>query len=195
MNIKQTRDQAVAQTMQSIRDIEKEMGVNYPALKRMRTEMISLTANRELFPPEDFPLDPTGRDVIYCLSEDNDHRFTLYGSVGGEGKSVSPHNHTTWAVIVGVYGDEVNQFYQCTSGGKGPGPATLEQTGSFTVCHGNGVVFMPDDIHAIQTDDAVPTLHLHVYGLALDQLSDRLMFDTAAGTCARMPLMRGFISA
>jgi len=52
-------------------------------------------------------------------------------------------------------------------------------------------VFMPDDIHAIQTDDAVPTLHLHVYGLALDQLSDRLMFDTAAGTCARMPLTRG----
>jgi len=171
------------------------MGVNYPALKQIRTELISLTADQNLFPAEDFPIDPTGGDVVYRLSEDNDHRFALYGSVGSEGKSVPPHNHSTWAVIVGVYGDEVNQFYQCTSGGKEPGPATLEQTGSFTVRHGNGVVFMPDDIHAIQTDDEVPTLHLHAYGLALDQLSDRLMFDTAAGTCARMPLMRGFISA
>ena len=135
MNIKQARDQAVAKTMQSIRSIEKDMGVNYPALKEIRTELISLTADQNLFPAEDFPLDPTGGDVVYRLSEDNDHRFALYGSVGSEGKSVSPHNHSTWAVIVGVYGDEVNQFYQCTSGGKEPGPATLEQTGSFTVHH------------------------------------------------------------
>jgi predicted metal-dependent enzyme (double-stranded beta helix superfamily) len=124
MNIKQARDQAVAKTMQSIRGIEKDMGVNYPALKQIRTELISLTADQNLFPAEDFPLDPTGGDVIYRLSEDNDHRFALYGSVGSEGKSVSPHNHSTWAVIVGVFGDEVNQFYQCTSGGKEPGPAT-----------------------------------------------------------------------
>ena len=195
MNIKHDRDQAGAKTMQSIRGIEKDMGVNYSALKKIRTELISLTANRHLYPAEDFPLDPTGGDVIYRLSEDNDHRFGLYGSVGSEGKSVSPHNHSTWAVIVGVYGDEVNQFYQCTSGGKEPGPATLEQTGSFTVRHGNGVVFMPDDIHSIQTDDEVATLHLHAYGLALDHLRERLMFDTAACTCARMPLMREFKSA
>ena len=77
MNIKQARAQAVAKTMQSIRGIEKDMGVNYPALKEIRTELISLTANRHLFPAEDFPLDPTGGDVIYRLSEDNDHRFAL----------------------------------------------------------------------------------------------------------------------
>mgnify|MGYP007011245072 CR=1 FL=1 len=87
MNIKQARDQAVAKTMQSIRGIEKDMGVNYPALKQIRTELISLTADQNLFPAEDFPLDPTGGDVIYRLSEDNDHRFALYGSVGSEGKS------------------------------------------------------------------------------------------------------------
>ena len=55
MNIKQTRDQAVAETMQSIRGIEKEMGVNYPALKQIRTELISLTADQNLFPPKVFP--------------------------------------------------------------------------------------------------------------------------------------------
>ena len=58
MNIKQTRDQAVAETMQSIRGIEKEMGVNYPALKQIRTELVSLTAYQNLFPTKVFPLDP-----------------------------------------------------------------------------------------------------------------------------------------
>ena len=56
------------------------------------------------------------------------------------------------------------------------------------VRHGNGVVFLPDDIHAISTNDAQPTLHLHMYGLALDHLYDRLVFDPAAETVDTMTI-------
>ncbi|GIT49543.1 MAG: hypothetical protein Ct9H300mP14_14710 [Gammaproteobacteria bacterium] len=59
------------------------------------------------------------------------------------------------------------------------GYAELEETGSFVVRHGNGVVFLPDDIHAISTDDSEPTVHLHMYGLVLDHLHERLVFDQA----------------
>ncbi len=99
-----------------------------------------------------------------------------------------PHNHTTWAVIVGVYGDELNRFYQRTDDASKEGYAELEETGSFVVRHGNGVVFLPDDIHAISTDDPEPTVHLHMYGLALDHLHERLVFDQVGKTVKTMSI-------
>jgi len=38
-------------------------------------------------------------------------------------------------------------------------------------------------------------LHLHLYGLALDQLHERLVFNTADGTVRQMALTTGFLSA
>ena len=150
--------------------------------------MIHLTRDTSLFPREHFPLTESGDSAVYRLSEDDDHRFALYGSVGAPGKSVPPHNHTTWAVIVGVYGDELNRFFERTDDSTEAGHATLDETGQFVVRHGNGVVFLPDDIHAISTNDAQPTLHLHMYGLALDHLYDRLVFDPAAETVDTMTI-------
>ena len=106
-----------------------------------------------------------------------------------------PHNHTTWAVIVGVHGDELNRFYERLDDGSVEGQGRVRETGRFTVSHGNGVVFLPEDIHAISTDDAESTLHLHLYGLALDQLHERLVFNTANGTVRQMALTTGFLSA
>ena len=99
-----------------------------------------------------------------------------------------PHNHTTWAVIVGVYGDELNRFYERTDDSSKEGYAELKETGSFVVQHGNGVVFLPDDIHAISTDDSETTVNLHMYGLALDHLHERLVFNQAGKTVKTMSI-------
>ena len=188
MMISEKRKQAASEAVGRIRQIEKDQGVNYEALKAIRDELIHLTRDTSLFPREHFPLTESGASAVYRLSEDDDHRFALYGSVGAPGKSVPPHNHTTWAVIVGVYGDELNRFFERTDDSTEAGHATLDETGQFVVRHGNGVVFLPDDIHAISTNDAQPTLHLHMYGLALDHLYDRLVFDPAAETVDTMTI-------
>ncbi|SVB00833.1 uncharacterized protein METZ01_LOCUS153687, partial [marine metagenome] len=167
MTISERREQAVSEAVGRIRQIERDQGVNYEALKAIRDELIHLTRDTSLFPREHFPLTESGDSAVYRLSEDDDHRFALYGSVGAAGKSVPPHDHTTWAVIVGVYGDELNRFYERTDDLAKVSHATLNETGQFVVRHGNGVVFLPDDIHAISTDDSQSTLHLHMYGLAL----------------------------
>ena len=155
---------------------------------RDRNELIELTRDKELFPRSSFPINDDGGSAVYRISEDSDHRYALYASVGAAGKSVPPHNHTTWAVIVGVYGDELNRFYERTDDASKEGYAELEETGSFVVRHGNGVVFLPDDIHAISTDDSEPTVHLHMYGLALDHLHERLVFDQAGKTVKTMSI-------
>ena len=188
MNIGEQRGQAVAETVGRIRSIEQQLGVNYDALGKIRNELIELTQDKELFPRSSFPIANDGESPVYRISEDPDHRYALYASVGAAGKSVPPHNHTTWAVIVGVYGDELNRFYKRTDDESIEGFAELEETGSFVVRHGNGVVFLPEDIHAISTDDSEPTVHLHMYGLALDHLHDRLVFDQAGNTVKTMSI-------
>ena len=186
MTIIEQRNQAVAETVDRVRLIEQQHGVNYEALGKIRNELIELTRDKELFPRSSFPINDDGGSAVYRISEDSDHRYALYASVGAAGKSVPPHNHTTWAVIVGVYGDELNRFYERTDDSSKEGYAELKETGSFVVQHGNGVVFLPDDIHAISTDDSEPTVHLHMYGLALDHLHERLVFDQAGQTVKTM---------
>ncbi len=195
MEIKQARDTAISDTMTNIRVIEQDGPISYDTLKAIRAELITLANDKSLFPREQFPLTGTGESAIYRLSEDVDHRFALYGSTGAAGKSVPPHNHTTWAVIVGVHGDELNRFYERVDDGSVEGQGRVEEKGEFTVSHGNGVVFLPEDIHAISTDDAESTLHLHLYGLALDQLHERLVFNTVDGTVRQMALTTEFLSA
>jgi len=188
MTIIEQRNQAVAETVDRVRLIEQQHGVNYEALGNIRNELIELTQDKELFPRSSFPIADDGGSAVYRISEDSDHRYALYASVGAAGKSVPPHNHTTWAVIVGVYGDELNRFYERTDDASKEGYAELKETGSFVVQHGNGVVFLPDDIHAISTDDSEPTVHLHMYGLALDHLHERLVFDQAGKTVNTMSI-------
>ena len=188
MAIIEQRNQAVAETVDRVRLIEQQHGVNYEALGKIRNELIELTRDKELFPRSSFPINDDGGSAVYRISEDSDHRYALYASVGAAGKSVPPHNHTTWAVIVGVYGDELNRFYERTDDSSKEGYAELKETGSFVVQHGNGVVFLPDDIHAISTDDSEPTVHLHMYGLALDHLHERLVFNQAGKTVKTMSI-------
>ena len=47
---------------------------------------------------------------------------------------------------------------------------------------GTGVCMLPEDIHHIETHGETPTLHLHLYGLALDQLHERVRYNLEDGT-------------
>jgi predicted metal-dependent enzyme (double-stranded beta helix superfamily) len=107
------------------------------------------------------------------------------------GNETRPHNHTTWAVVVAVEGQELNRVYRRTDDGSRPGSATLVADREVMVEPGRGIALMPDDIHSIHTTGSVPTRHLHMYGLALERLDERLGFDLESGTVA--PYNRAFL--
>ncbi len=182
------RREAVAKMIGKIRAIEAERGVTPDALEAIKGLLFDLADRHELFPLDDFPIGPDdGNAVVYRLSEDDDHRFALYASTGMPGKGVLPHNHTTWAVIVGVHGEEHNILYERVDDGSQPGVGEVRKVQEITVSDSNGVTLMPDDIHSIHIEGEEKTVHLHMYGLALEQLVERVMYNTQAGTYKVFP--------
>ena len=153
--------------MADVRAIEREHGVTRESLEKINRRLTQLAARQDLFTASDFPPPQPGgkrNSCLYRVAEDPDHRFALYVNSSDGNYGTPAHNHTTWAVIVGVSGEELNRFYDRT--GDGP-----REKGSAVVKQGTGVAFMPDDYHSIHI--SAPLINFHMYGLALEQLARR----------------------
>jgi predicted metal-dependent enzyme (double-stranded beta helix superfamily) len=169
------RRQAIEAAVADIRDIEQREGVTRASLENIKARLIRLAARRDLFDPADYPAPQPGgkmRSCLYRLSEDADHRFALYANASLGGYGTPAHNHTTWAVIVGVTGEELNKFYDRSAGG-------VREKGRDVVRQGTGVAFLPEDLHSIHIE--APQLNFHMYGLALEQLHKREFYEEKEG--------------
>ena len=161
------RRSAIEAAVADIRDIERREGVTRASLQNIKVRLLELAARTDLFDPKDYPPPEPGqklRSCLYRLSEDADHRFALYANASLGSYGTPAHNHTTWAVIVGVTGAELNKFYDRADGG-------VKVKGSDVVRQGTGVAFLPEDLHSIHIE--APLLNFHMYGLALEQLHKR----------------------
>jgi len=181
MSIMQERHAAVVEFISRVKRVEAEDGVTPRALDRIKPLLAGLATRNELFPKDHFTVPGADKGRIYRLAEDPDHRFALYASAGVPGKKQPPHNHTTWASIAGVYGQEHNVFYERIDNRSTPGQGKLRRKGELTVEKGKAVAFLPDDFHTIEVLGGEPSLHLHLYGLSLEHLPGRIAFETADG--------------
>lgn len=168
--VDRARASAINATVDKIRHIEHEHGVTRESLAQIKTELLNLAAQAELFPQQDFPPatdDDPRNSCLYRIAEDPDHRFALYVNSSHARYDTPAHNHTTWAVIVGIRGDEHNRFYR-RDDEKG-----VEQAGGDLVTTGTGVAFLPDDLHSIHMTGDEWVINFHMYGTALEQLHKR----------------------
>jgi predicted metal-dependent enzyme (double-stranded beta helix superfamily) len=175
-DLKAARAAAIAATVGRVREIEAGMGISRPALEAIKAELLALAAQEHLFPSAQFPPPPAGEKTAarYLLQQDPDQRFALYLNALNPGNETRPHDHTTWAVVVAVEGQELNKVYR-----RSPGGLALDH--EVLVEPGRGIALMPDDIHSIHIVGEAPTRHLHMYGLALDVLDRRMAYDPATG--------------
>ena len=165
------RTEAVTAAMNDIRLIEADIGVTREGVEAIRDRIIELSQRRDLFPLEDFPspeADDASTSFLYRLAQDTDDRFALYAQ-SSNGRFETPvHNHTTWAVVVGFDGQELNKFFERTDDG-------VTQNHQHIVESGTGVAMLPDDLHSIHIDGQA--LNFHCYGLALERLDAREYFS------------------
>lgn len=163
------RKQAVKETVDRIRALEAEQGVTRDSLEAIKAEVMALAAKKELFPVGDFPANDqsTRNNVLYRLSEDDDHRFVLYGHVARGKVAAPPHDHTTWAVIAGIEGEELNRIYEHDGDGG------VREVRQQVIGEGTAIAFLPDDLHSIHIEDGATVLNFHMYGLGLEQLHGR----------------------
>src|SRR6266852_1244449 len=183
MNQHHERAAAVRQLVDQARRIEQG-GVSTTTLEKIGGLLASLASRADLFPQDEFPLGADGG--IYRLSEDPDNRFALYASAGAPGKKVQPHNHTTWAIIAGVYGAERNVVYDRLDDRAHPDVVQLREAREKTLRNGDVICYLPDDFHHIETPaGSGDALHLHFYGLSLEHLPNRMSVDMATGTAKR----------
>lgn len=144
----------------------------------------ALGRQRALFPDEHFPVSAGNPAQVYRLAEDLDGRFALYVSAGLPGKAQPPHDHTTWAIIAGIAGRERNHFF-ARERTDDPARDSLREIDESDVVAGTSVTLLPDDVHTIELIGEDNGLHLHFYGLALDRLHGRVVFDSKAGGAYR----------
>src|ERR1041385_5688267 len=144
-------DAAVAE----VRQIEKRDGVTRESLDKIKQRLMRLAARQDLFTARDFPPPKPGErrnSCLYRVAEDADHRYALYVNSSDGNYGTPAHNHTTWAVIVGVSGEELNRFYERAQDG-------VRQTGSAVVKQGTGVAFMPEDLHSDRKSTRLNSSH------------------------------------
>jgi rhodanese-related sulfurtransferase/predicted metal-dependent enzyme (double-stranded beta helix superfamily) len=149
-------------------------------LAQIAAALEALARQQSLFPAEHFPLAATGGVPVYRLAEERDGRHALYVVVNPPGASQRPHDHTTWAVIAGVRGTERNVFFR-REPTDDPAQHRLHETRTIDVVPGTSVMLTPTDVHTIQAIGDEPSLHLHCYGLALDRLPGRVVFESRDG--------------
>lgn len=186
------RNRAVEAAVADIRAIERERGVTRDGLARMKRRLLGLAAQADLFPAEEFP--PPDGDVdfpanVYRIAEDDDHRFALYVQSARGALDTPAHNHTTWAVIAGIRGDELNRFYERTADGG------VVQTGERAVRKGSAVAFLPDELHSIHVAAGGTAVNFHMYGLALDRLHEREYYRADDNSWRNFPAQQGIIDA
>ena len=189
-SIAERRRAAVGEAVAEIREIEAHRGVSRESLSSIKEVLLMLAAKRDLFSQQDFP-STTGEPLLYLLSEENDHRFALYLSTGLPGRSSPPHNHTTWAVIAGIEGEEENRVYERLDDGSVPGKGQVRVREKFVVRRGTGICFMPDDVHSIHVVSDMPTRNFHMYGRSVEHLPERIKFDIEEGTYSVYPASPG----
>jgi predicted metal-dependent enzyme (double-stranded beta helix superfamily) len=161
------RKREIERAVAEVRAIERAGGVTRETLEKIKQRLMRLAARQDLFTARDYPPPEPGakrNSCLYRVAQDPDHRFALYVNSSDGNYGTPAHNHTTWAVIVGVSGEELNRFYERADGG-------VREKGNAVVKQGTGVAFMPEDLHSIHI--SAPLINFHMYGLALEQLNHR----------------------
>ena len=99
----------------------------HDVFKRLAPLAESLAASADLKAHVRKDCDPVQGFGFQVLHEEPDHTLAVAVLSWLPGRGTPPHDHGTWGLVVGVEGDEVNEFWKRVDDGSQPGYADLQK--------------------------------------------------------------------
>jgi predicted metal-dependent enzyme (double-stranded beta helix superfamily) len=178
------REEAVIELFARAREAQGGSAITRAGVDAIAQSLRRLAVRRDLFPLEDFPLPEAKRSVLYILGEDEQSGFVVYAvrsAPSPERPTPRPHNHSTWAAVATVYGNELQEIYERTDDGATPDRGALCKVREFLVVPGTAIGYLPDEFHSVASVGDGPGLALHFYGRGLHTITDRIVFEGPEG--------------
>lgn len=113
---------------------------------------------------------------VHLLHEEDNHDLAVFAISWLPGRGTLAHDHKTWAVVVGMHGQEQEIDWRRLDDGTKPGYAQLQRIGERIVSAGDVATCMPDDIHTVTNVGSDVSLSLHTYGRHIN-FTGRSEFD------------------
>lgn len=113
---------------------------------------------------------------MHLLHEEENHDIAVFAISWLPDRGTLAHNHKTWAVVVGMHGQEQEVEWQRLDDAKKPGYAKLERVGARVMTAGDVSTCMPDDIHTVWNVGDDVSMSLHTYGRHIN-FTGRSEFD------------------
>ena len=150
-------------------------------LARVRPLAVRLAAERTWLRPEHYRTDPDQGFLLHLLHEEPNHDLAVMALAWLPGRGTPPHDHGTWAIVVGVDGEERNEYFRRVDDCTRPGHAELEKVSERVCGPGDVVQMLPGAIHRVTNIGPKVAVSLHVYGRHINH-TGRSQFDVAART-------------
>ena len=101
---------------------------------------------------------------VHLLHEEPNHDLAVFLISWLPNRGTAPHNHETWAVVVGMEGQEQEVNYDRLDDGSKRGYADLKRSGEHVMTPGDVVRCYPEHIHSVWNVGKDISMSLHTYG-------------------------------
>ena len=101
---------------------------------------------------------------VHLLHEEPNHDLAVFLISWLPNRGTTPHNHKTWAVVVGIEGQEQEINYEWVDDGTKPGFADLKRGGERVMATGDIARCYPEHIHSVRNVGRDISMSLHTYG-------------------------------
>jgi predicted metal-dependent enzyme (double-stranded beta helix superfamily) len=167
-----TLDQFVADLRRTRTECKDEREL----LSRVRKLAPKLALSEGWVQPKYYEADAVQGFGVHVLHEEPDHTLAVFAVSWLPSRGTPPHDHGTWAVIVGVDGAEKNVFWERADDRTRPGYAELRKIGEKLADRGDVVAMPAGAIHSVVNESERVTLSLHVYGKHVNH-TERSQYD------------------
>ncbi len=175
MNLTNDHFNEINKTMKQIVALSRDMSDKKNKLSQIKGLLLELSKNDPIFNSKTMPppaMTDKATNILYRLYEEENGVALYVNSASGRFFETPVHNHKTWAVLVGVEGNELNNIFERDGANK------IKQIDTVELTKGVGLAFEEEDLHAICIKE--PLLNLHLYGLGIESQKNRQYYDSKA---------------